>query len=343
MSKVFTLTIIAAFQTLLYTAVGNLVIEIHGLFWQHWLVLFISTGFAILLGLNISASFDSAVTIYVLIPILLIPQIILGGMVIPFDKINPNLNRKSGIPVIADIMVSRWAFEALAVTQFKDNSFEKEFYELDQALAEADYVKVYWVPLMQTQLANINESQAETTGVFRSELEMMVDSKPYLSHIDLSHVNWSSTKALEKELIDILDEIKREAINFYNTTNRQKDRVILNWDSAAHSGLSMVECRTTNYNELLGDLVKNNFTTDRIEWTDQGIVGKIYPIFLMPRTSSFKLSPRFYSPFKYIFGRPVGALMANLLVIVLMTIVLYVTLYFDLLRKFLRLLNGRLI
>ena len=41
------------------------------------------------LGLNISASFNSAVTIYIIIPILLIPQILLSGVVVQFDQLNP--------------------------------------------------------------------------------------------------------------------------------------------------------------------------------------------------------------------------------------------------------------
>ncbi|MDZ7649100.1 MAG: hypothetical protein U5K54_19105 [Cytophagales bacterium] len=40
------------------------------------------------MGLNISSAFNSAVTVYVLIPLLLIPQMILSGVLFDFDKLN---------------------------------------------------------------------------------------------------------------------------------------------------------------------------------------------------------------------------------------------------------------
>src|SRR5439155_138231 len=81
------------------------------------------------LGLNISSAFDSAVTIYILIPILIIPQLLLSGVVISFDKFNPKVGTPNGIPLLGEMMASRWAFEAYMVTQFKDNPLEKKFYK----------------------------------------------------------------------------------------------------------------------------------------------------------------------------------------------------------------------
>ncbi|MGC3945096.1 MAG: hypothetical protein QM762_11375 [Chryseolinea sp.] len=66
--------ILSAIQTLTFVMVGNYVLEIKGMFLEHWFILFTTACFANLLGLNISSGFDSAVTIYILIPLLLIPQ-----------------------------------------------------------------------------------------------------------------------------------------------------------------------------------------------------------------------------------------------------------------------------
>ena len=51
--------------------VGNYILEIKGMLLIHWSILFMHLG-ANLLGLNISSAFNSAITIYILIPILLI-------------------------------------------------------------------------------------------------------------------------------------------------------------------------------------------------------------------------------------------------------------------------------
>ena len=76
----------------------------------HWAILFSTSCFANLLGLNISSAFNSAVTIYILIPILLIPQLILSGVVVKFDKLNPIIGNTETVPLVGDLMASRWAF-----------------------------------------------------------------------------------------------------------------------------------------------------------------------------------------------------------------------------------------
>ena len=46
---------------------------------------------------------------------------------VPFDKLHPYFSSKSEAPAIGNVMASRWAYEALTVTQFKDNKYEKVF------------------------------------------------------------------------------------------------------------------------------------------------------------------------------------------------------------------------
>ena len=57
---------------------------------------------------------------------------ILSGAIFDFDKLNNIISSKEKTPIVADIMASRWAFEALTVTQFKDNFFESHFYDYEQ-------------------------------------------------------------------------------------------------------------------------------------------------------------------------------------------------------------------
>ena len=78
MSKVIILLTLSAYQSLVFVLIGNSILEIKGLFIEYWLILFATAAFANMLGLIISASFNSAVTIYILIPLLVIPQMILG-------------------------------------------------------------------------------------------------------------------------------------------------------------------------------------------------------------------------------------------------------------------------
>ncbi len=142
-SKVSILFVISAIQTLTFVLLGNWIMGITGMTTAYWLVLFSVSCFANMLGLNISASFNSAVTIYILIPILLIPQLLLSGVIVKFDKLNPAISTDKYVPIAGEMMTSRWAFEALAVHQFKDNLFEKDFYEFEKEMSIAEYKKQY--------------------------------------------------------------------------------------------------------------------------------------------------------------------------------------------------------
>ena len=130
-----------------------------------------------MLGLNISSAFNSAVTIYILIPLLLIPQLILSGVVVKFDKLNPAIGNTATVPVVGDLMASRWAFEAAMVSQFKDNVFESEFYLHDKVMANADYKKIYFIPEVETRLQyclnNFKSADPEIKERIRQNLDLI--------------------------------------------------------------------------------------------------------------------------------------------------------------------------
>jgi ABC-type multidrug transport system ATPase subunit len=144
-SKIIIMFSLSAIQAFLFVLVGNYVLEIQGMTFPYWVLLFSSFCFANMLGLNISSSFNSAVTIYILIPILIIPQLLFSGVMVKFDKLNPIITSQSVVPAIGDMMASRWAFEALAVKQFKENKFNKKTYKYDKAIHIATYKKDYWI------------------------------------------------------------------------------------------------------------------------------------------------------------------------------------------------------
>ena len=68
-SKVVILFSISALQTFTFVLIGNWILGIPLTEMRYWLILFSTACFANVLGLNISSAFDSAVTIYILIPI----------------------------------------------------------------------------------------------------------------------------------------------------------------------------------------------------------------------------------------------------------------------------------
>jgi hypothetical protein len=140
-SKISILFVISAIQSFLFVIIANNILGIRGMTFVYWFAMFSTAAFANMLGLNISATFNSAVTIYILIPLLMIPMMVLSGAMFSFDKLNQRIGRIDKVPFVAEIMVTKWGYEALMVHQFKDNDFTKYFYELERQESISDFKK----------------------------------------------------------------------------------------------------------------------------------------------------------------------------------------------------------
>ena len=132
LSKVAILILISSIQTLLFVLIANPILGIKGMYFHYWLALFTTAFCANMLGLNISASFNSAITIYIVIPLLIIPMMVLSGAMFSFDKLNRKIGNVDKVPLIAEMMPTRWTYEALIVTQFKDNKYSKVVYNKEK-------------------------------------------------------------------------------------------------------------------------------------------------------------------------------------------------------------------
>jgi ABC-type multidrug transport system ATPase subunit len=347
-SKVVILFAMSAIQTATFVVVGNAILEIPITEMRYWLILFSSSCFANMLGLNISSAFDSAVTIYILIPILIIPQLLLSGVVISFDKFNPKVGSPKGIPLLGETMASRWAFEAYMVTQFRDNRFEKEFYSIDQRAAIAEYKKVYYIPTLSSKLAEVvnNRSQwrnrsannpvAGSLELLRSELEREVAQFPEnkFPEIDKLAVGKfdSATYVKTNQFLNLLKE-------YYNVklskANRDREELISKMTDTPEKAREFNEMRNRYENEAVTALVEHTTDPVRIVEWDGELLQKIYPIYNEDQRPDGPLDFRaeFYSPVKHMFGTKFNTLYFNIGVIWFMTILLFVTLYFDVLGR----------
>lgn len=155
MSKITILFFISAIQALEYVIIGNTILGIKGMYFYYWFALFSTFIYANMVGLNISATFNSAVTIYILIPLIMIPLMSLGGAMFSFTKLNRKIGSVDKVPLIAEFMQSRWAYEGLMVQQFKNNRFENIFFEIDKDISTADYKQVHYIPALEDNLNDI--------------------------------------------------------------------------------------------------------------------------------------------------------------------------------------------
>jgi len=79
---------ISAIQAITFLLVANSILEIKEMTLAYWLALFSTAVCANMIGLLISSAFSSAVTIYIVIPLVMIPMMILSGGMFSFDKLN---------------------------------------------------------------------------------------------------------------------------------------------------------------------------------------------------------------------------------------------------------------
>jgi hypothetical protein len=93
-------------------------------------------------------------------------------------------------------------------------------------------------------------------------------------------------------------------------------------------------------NHSLEDFVTNSNSLTFITEDETGLIQKSDPIYLDPINHKY-FGAHFYSPSKYFLDYKFDTFNANLIVIWLMTLILTVTLYFDVLRKILEINSSR--
>jgi len=343
LSKIKVQFLISAIQTFSFIIIGNTIFGIKDMLFDYWLILFSVSCFSNLVGLNISSAFDSVVTIYILIPFLIIPQIILSGVMVKFENLNPKVTSQSAVPVIGEIMASRWAFEALAVNQFKNNRYEKNFFEYDKEMSNATLKKDFWLLKMNDKLdslktphlnppqkGGLTNTQANI-ALIRNELKKeLLSDKNLNSKTVIETAQWDASKYIETK--NYLEGLKKYYIRKYNTASAKKDSVVRTISQKSNISLSRLKDDYTN--ESLKDLVANPFEILFVQNKDEFIL-KYQPVFMDGAFNSFVRAP-FYVSRKNVFGNYYSTYLINFIVIWAMSFLLAITLYFDVLKKLMK-------
>jgi ABC-type multidrug transport system ATPase subunit len=346
LSKISVMFLLSAIQTLTFVFIGSWVLEIKGMFMDQWLVLFSTACFANMLGLNISASFNSAVTIYILIPFLIIPQLILSGVIVKFDKLNPSISIQNKVPFSGEIMASRWAFEALAVNQYKNNKFERMFYAQDQKLKSAEFKKNYWLGKMRSKTSScqnsLNQSAEERNTkkltndltLLRNEIskELKVTGKSIpFEKLDMLDVDKVTDATLELAK-DYLSKLNEHYIGLYNKYYDIKDQLIISKNKTQADKDAFIELKDSYTNDALTDLVTDKNEFNKILEMDGALYQKANPVYL----ESKHFRSHFFASSKHLFGQPISTFWANITLLWVMSLSLALTLNFDVLKKLIR-------
>jgi hypothetical protein len=304
-------------------------------------VLFTCWAGANMIGLVISDSFKAVVTIYILIPFLVIPQIILSGIMVKFEKLNPDLSSPIEVPIYGEFITARWGYEALAVKQFKDNRFEKQFYVYDKAVSKAKYKKDYWNSKVKGYLESIQSdlNRGIRSDDFNKKLILVYNEiKKELILTPEKRFDYAELLTPEKVTPEVViaalvytESIRKHYVSYSNDANDQKQALMAKCMQENKEGF--LKLKFDYANESLEEFVTNETETAKIIEFKNELIQKLDPIYMDPESNFIKA--HFYAPVKRIFGKEVDTYKVNVMVLWVMTIALYFVLYFRLLKKLL--------
>ncbi len=341
LSKVVILTIISALQALFFVLIANTILDVKGMYFAYWFALFSTAVFANLLGLNISAAFNSAVTIYIIIPLLMIPMMVLSGAMFSFDKLNRNVGSINKVPLVAEFMVTRWSYEALMVHQFKDNHFEQIFYDVEKRESIADFRQVYLIPEMEKRSDACFEEIKNTGKIVKNTDELLVLRNEILKEMRINPAKQFDVNLLTPEkfdldvaflLRDFIVEMNSRYMKLFQLSNTEKENMIkylLNKDAARYTYL-----KNAYQNEHLMEVVKKTFEKNKILEFNHELVQQVDPIYKDPVPAGYlSFRTHFFAPTKWFAGKLFDTYWFNICFIWIYAIILYLFLYFDLLKK----------
>ncbi|WP_075603268.1 ATP-binding cassette domain-containing protein [Saccharicrinis aurantiacus] len=344
-SKILVQFGISALQTFLLVVIGNYILEVQGLNFSYWLILFSTACFANILGLNISSGLKSVVAIYILIPLILVPQLLFSGVIVDYSKLHTAISHNTYVPRIGDMMASRWSYEALAVNQYKNNAYEREFFNEEVIISESSYYIGMLIPRIkqhnllserQWEDGKAEDALANRIIIDNALLDMkaLVDQDTKESIESLLKMNHKLSESLFTKTESVLDEVKKAYQEVYKQAKKDKDDKYHLMVDNLGSNKAFNQFKHAYYNEKLADFLLDKSNMQKVKLGDERYIPLMDPI-LRESTSNYGRA-HYFAPYKFFMGVRISTPLFNVIIIWLSTLLLYFTLYADLLSRVIR-------
>ncbi len=193
LSKVLALGAVSLLQNIIYIFIGNRILEIKDMFLIYLGWMFCTSLCGLGIGLLISSLVRDAKTALNIIPLILIPQIILGGALIKYEEMNRNLDfvysvrkwlnedkdKKEGggdkhsdlqVPMLGSLMPLRWSYESMVVAQATQNPLSAAQEELNNRMRRLiapgpDGARKVLSPQEEVQLEDAKQALTVVSGL----------------------------------------------------------------------------------------------------------------------------------------------------------------------------------
>lgn len=329
-SKVALVAVTSLLQTFLFIIVGNSVMGVTDLFLEWWGVLFMTAMLASLTGLILSQLLSSVVSIYITIPVLLIPQILLCGLVVNFSDLTPH-STTGNVPMIGNAIPSRWAYEALAVENYRDNDYEKDFFDLDKVKYETQYYR--YGPIYELQSANEHLRIDRENGV-KTDADMLKLLRNEMPHIaEVCQMKPYTGKYDYRSLYEYLATAEQTMIDRGNAATLAADaRMVEKDQTLGRDGL--LSLKRNSFNVQLQTQLAGYDAKQLCEVVDGYVVPRAGFVYLTPRTTNGNAP--FYSSEKRLGGMTIPTLWYNMGVMLLMCVMTIILLLYDIPGRYVR-------
>jgi len=201
-AKTLTLAVFALIQCVLFVLIGNYVLEIRAMFWIYLGIMFMTAMSGVSLGLLISSLVADPKTAANIVPLVLIPQIIMGGALIKYEDMNRNLallyalshwfsehpstekskkmESKLQVPFVCQFVAMRWSYDEMVLAQAKLNPLT---HRQDRAQREIDRIvaRHRQDPAESKRLEDLKETLALLSGI---EAKSVGELDRYLGLVD---------------------------------------------------------------------------------------------------------------------------------------------------------------
>jgi hypothetical protein len=244
-------------------------------------------------------------------------------------------------------MVTRWAYEALSVEQFKSNKFEKPFFKYDMEISRNDWYVSFLLPTLKVRIdrcisqdkdpeyKDTAEEDLKKISFHINDLSALSGIKPGQWVSNLNYQGFNENVGGEAKLF--LDSLRTAFRLRSKSVSNSRDSLVKQISSLMGSD-QFISMRSKDYNENLANIVLNRLSTNKIYDSDDKFIQKADPVFMPPGSKYGRA--HYFAPYKQIGNLKIGTLGFNIIVIWVMVILFFITLYYNLLKRLIRFLES---
>jgi hypothetical protein len=225
--------------------------------------------------------------------------------------------------------------------KLKSNKVEKPFFRYDMEISQNDWYASFLVPTLKVKLneclaAGKNPEYKDYSEENFEKIKFHINDLSSISGVIpgafIKNLNYEGFNELAgKETTKYLDSLR--------SVFRIKDRNISYTRDSLFKMIAgkmgeeeFIKMRSKDYNESLANIVLNRLAISKIYDADDRLIQKADPIFMRPGSKYGRA--HFFAPYKQIGNLKIETMLFNTLAIWIMILFLFVTLYYNILKRF---------